>query len=194
MSGTVNDAAATISVSIAAPNARGPFAAVNNGATWTLANDVLAPGLPAGTHNVVVTATDAATNAGTDATAGELTISLGIQVSPAGSIMEGDVVTLDAPAGSTGHQWKKGLANVVNSAPRVTGATGIQLKFDTVLVSDSGSYTVTYTDGAKAIVTSPPFVLVVAPLPSGVPAAGVAGLVALSALMMAGYAVRRRKQ
>jgi hypothetical protein len=69
LSGTVDDASATISVLVDGQTRT----AVNNGATWTLADDSLASLAP-GTYDVSVTATDAAGNAGTDATIAELVI------------------------------------------------------------------------------------------------------------------------
>lgn len=70
LSGTVNDNTASISVQVGPQN----VAALNNGdGTWTLAANVLAA-IADGTYNVTVTATDAASNAGTDATTNELTI------------------------------------------------------------------------------------------------------------------------
>ncbi|GIS59647.1 MAG: hypothetical protein CM1200mP2_18720 [Planctomycetaceae bacterium] len=72
LSGTVDDTAATISVSVDGQTT----AATNNGdGTWSLADDTLAA-LAEGTFDVTVTATDAAGNVGTDATSGELTVDL----------------------------------------------------------------------------------------------------------------------
>ncbi len=99
-----------------------------------------------------------------------------ISVSPTGLIVEGDLVELTAPAGS-GYQWKKYGLDVADEPPRVTGATSQVLRFDTVLQSDSGSYTVVYNNGAKAVIESPPINLAVY-LPEDLPAA-VAGVYAL---------------
>ncbi|MGI9341849.1 MAG: beta strand repeat-containing protein [Gammaproteobacteria bacterium] len=71
LTGTVNDPAATIQVTVNGNT----YAATNNGdGTWTLADDTIAPALTDGTYDVAVTATDAATNAGTDASINELVI------------------------------------------------------------------------------------------------------------------------
>jgi len=65
-----NDPAATINVMVNG----GSYPATNNGdGTWTLADDII-NALPDGTYNVVVTATDAAGNSGSDTTTNELTI------------------------------------------------------------------------------------------------------------------------
>ncbi len=70
LSGTVDDAAATINVLVDGNN----YAATNNGdGTWSLAGGTIAA-LAEGTYEVVVTATDAAGNAGTDGTNLELVI------------------------------------------------------------------------------------------------------------------------
>ncbi|MBI2425866.1 MAG: putative Ig domain-containing protein [Candidatus Hydrogenedentes bacterium] len=69
LSGTVNDATAAISVTVGSQT----HTATNNGATWTLANDVLSA-LADGTYNVAATATDAAGNVGADATSNELRV------------------------------------------------------------------------------------------------------------------------
>ena len=51
------------------------YAATNNGdGTWTLADDTIAPALADGTYDVSVTATDALSNVGTDASTNELTV------------------------------------------------------------------------------------------------------------------------
>ena len=63
LTGTVSDPAATIQVTVGGNT----YAATNNGdGTWTLADNTIAPALADGTYDVAVTATDAATNAGTD--------------------------------------------------------------------------------------------------------------------------------
>jgi hypothetical protein len=71
LTGTVNDNTATIQVTVNGNN----YAATNNGdGTWTLADNTIAPALAEGVWEVAVTATDAASNVGADATANELTI------------------------------------------------------------------------------------------------------------------------
>ncbi|MFH1730279.1 MAG: Ig-like domain-containing protein [Planctomycetota bacterium] len=75
LNGTVDDDAVTIIVTV---NGR-DYAAHHNydagepDGTWTLNDNVISP-LPGGTYDVVVTATDAAENEGTDTTTDELTI------------------------------------------------------------------------------------------------------------------------
>ncbi|BBQ47791.1 hypothetical protein WP2W18E11_07890 [Acinetobacter pittii] len=62
LTGTVNDPTATVVVNVDGVD----YPAVNNGdGTWTLADNTL-PALTDGPHNITVTATDAAGNAGTD--------------------------------------------------------------------------------------------------------------------------------
>ena len=71
LTGTVSDPAATIQVTVGGNT----YAATNNGdGTWTLADDTIAPALADGTYDVVITATDATSNVGTDASINELTI------------------------------------------------------------------------------------------------------------------------
>jgi hypothetical protein len=70
LGGNVNDNTAAISITVASQTVAG----VNNGdGTWSLAANILTA-IADGTYDVVVTATDTATNAGTDATIDELTI------------------------------------------------------------------------------------------------------------------------
>jgi hypothetical protein len=72
LSGTVNDNAATIVVTVDGED----YDAVNNGdGTWSLAAGEIED-LAAGTYSVTVTATDALSNVGTDATSNELVIDL----------------------------------------------------------------------------------------------------------------------
>ncbi|MEP4597053.1 MAG: Ig-like domain-containing protein, partial [Cyclobacteriaceae bacterium] len=72
LSGSVNDATATIEVSI---NGGGPYTATNAGATWSLAQGTITPDLTTNTtYSVTVTATDPAGNTTTDATNGEVKI------------------------------------------------------------------------------------------------------------------------
>ncbi|RYZ50964.1 MAG: BspA family leucine-rich repeat surface protein, partial [Proteobacteria bacterium] len=70
LAGTVNDPAATISISL---NSR-TYTGVNNGdGTWSIADNTLVM-TGFGSHNVIATATDIYANVGTDATTGELNI------------------------------------------------------------------------------------------------------------------------
>lgn len=94
LSGTVNDASATILVSVNGST----VSAQNGGSTWSVVAGSL-PGMTAGAYNVVVQATDPAGNVGLDATTNELTITLPditvSQVAPiTGSAAGGTVVTL----------------------------------------------------------------------------------------------------
>ncbi|OGJ91352.1 MAG: hypothetical protein A2248_03965 [Candidatus Raymondbacteria bacterium RIFOXYA2_FULL_49_16] len=76
LTGTVDDNTASISVTVDGQT----MAAVNNGnGTWTLADNLLAT-IAEGVHDVSVTATDIAGNAGSDATTNELTIDITIPV------------------------------------------------------------------------------------------------------------------
>ena len=71
LTGTVDDAAATIQVTVNGQT----YAATNNGnGTWTLADNTILTPLPDGTYNVTVAATDSLGNVGTDTTNNELTI------------------------------------------------------------------------------------------------------------------------
>jgi len=71
LTGTVDDADATISVNVNGTD----YPAVNNGdGTWTLADDTIAPALAEATYDVAATATDLAGNPGTDATVDELEV------------------------------------------------------------------------------------------------------------------------
>ncbi|MEK7794406.1 MAG: Ig-like domain-containing protein, partial [Candidatus Hydrogenedentota bacterium] len=113
LSGTVDDPAAAVSVTVNSQTAP----ATNNGdGTWTLAGNTLAA-LEDGTYNVSVTATDPATNIGFEFTSNELTIILNITVMPPGLKREGDIVELTAPIGS-GYQWQKDNTNIADDPPR----------------------------------------------------------------------------
>ena len=71
LAGTVDDVAATVEVKIGADT----YAATNHGdGTWTLADGDITTPLAGGVYDVVVTATDAVGNGGTDATPDELEI------------------------------------------------------------------------------------------------------------------------
>ena len=93
LSGTVNDPAASISVTVGAQT----HAAVNNGnGTWTLADNTLSA-LVQGVYDVQVTATDIAGNAGHDSTTNELTIDTTLPV-----ITVNTLVTSDTTPGLSG--------------------------------------------------------------------------------------------
>ena len=73
LTGTVDDPAATISVTVDG----NLYAATNNGdGTWTLADNTISPALTEGTYDVAVSATDAAGNTGNDSSSNELVIDL----------------------------------------------------------------------------------------------------------------------
>jgi Bacterial Ig-like domain/FG-GAP repeat/RTX calcium-binding nonapeptide repeat (4 copies) len=73
LTGTVVDADPATTVEVTVNGVA--YAATNNGdGTWTLADNTITPALADGTYDVSVTATDTATNAGSDATLNELVI------------------------------------------------------------------------------------------------------------------------
>lgn len=98
----------------------------------------------------------------------------------------GTTVILTAPPGS-GWQWAKDLADI-------TGATDRELVFNPVKTSDAGSYTVTYDNGLKVLMTTPAFELIVSP-EGTVPVGGGLALAALLGACALGgaSALRRRK-
>ena len=99
----------------------------------------------------------------------------------------GTTVILTAPAGGTGHQWKKDGIDV-------PGANGPTLPFPEILEGDAGVYTVEYDDGTKALVVSEPFVLNVGP-EGTVPVSSLIGLLALAgACGLGGSRLLRRKR
>lgn len=73
LSGVIDDLTATLSLSVDGNNY--PVANPGDG-TWTLPAATIAPGLSAGTFNVIVTATDDAGNVSVDGTSNELTVDL----------------------------------------------------------------------------------------------------------------------
>ncbi len=100
LTGTVNDNAATISVNVNGND----YAATNNAnGTWSLADNAIAA-LPNAVYSVTVTATDAATNAGTDATSNELAVDTGFFVATWNTANAGsanDTVVLPLYSGGT---------------------------------------------------------------------------------------------
>jgi hypothetical protein len=70
LTGTVNDPNAIVKVTVNGVE----YTATNNGTTWTIPNDTIAPALVSNTYDVTATATDPAGNAGTDGTTGELVV------------------------------------------------------------------------------------------------------------------------
>ncbi len=94
VTGTVDDAAATIGVAVGGQT----YAAVNDGdGTWTLPNDQIAPGLADGIYDVAARAADPSGRIGTDMTTNELTIDTAVPVVAAGadqSVDEGRTVSL----------------------------------------------------------------------------------------------------
>ena len=92
LTGDIDDPTATVSVEV---NGQ-PYPATISGSTWSAAVTNV---LPPGTYNVIVTATDPASNVGVDATTNELTINLSQSLETAFSFGDGalqqasDVVT-----------------------------------------------------------------------------------------------------
>ncbi|AMK78524.1 MULTISPECIES: Ig-like domain-containing protein [Methylomonas] len=97
LSGTVNDANATIQVVVNGNT----YAATNNGdGSWTLADNLISA-LTAGTYEVAVTATDAVGNAGIDVSSNELVVTAGDITAPrVSSIVRQTPSTADTNANS----------------------------------------------------------------------------------------------
>jgi hypothetical protein len=94
LTGTVNDAAAVVQVTIAGNTYR----ATNNGkGTWTLADDSISPALTDGLYDVLVTAMDPAGNVGTDGTTNELGVDM-----TAPSVAVDELTTMDTRPQLTG--------------------------------------------------------------------------------------------
>ena len=110
---------------------------------------------------------------------------------PSGFVEPGGSVTLMLTGDPLGpFQWFKDNAPMVDDPPRATGTNGSVLTFNPVELGDSGTYHVTYDNGAKVPAQSPTFELDVVP---NVPLLGVFGLAMLAVmLMVAGYAITRR--
>jgi hypothetical protein len=71
ITGTIDDPTATVIVTVNGID----YPAINNGdGTWTLTDGTITSALSDGTHDISVTATDGASNPGTDPTTGELVI------------------------------------------------------------------------------------------------------------------------
>jgi len=130
LSGSVNDPNASVQVLVNGQT----YAATNNGdGTWTLPGGTLAPALAAGVYDVVVLATDAAGNTGSDSTTDELTIqfpapTLTGPVQVGASSLSG---TSTAPVGTTITVYSNGVAigtTTVQSGGTWTlsGVTGLQ--------------------------------------------------------------------
>ena len=95
LNGAVNDNAAAVTVTVEGQTKT----ATNNGdGTWTLADNQLST-LSEGVHDVLVTATDAAGNIGTDATSNELVIDISAPSSPSISITDAMGFTNNATPG-----------------------------------------------------------------------------------------------
>ena len=99
---------------------------------------------------------------------------------------------LTAPAGSAYH-WKKDGVYMSDAPPRITGTQSRALVFAYLVPEDAGVYTCEYNDGSKAIVETPPYVLVV--LPEGsLPALSLWGMLLLAmALLTAARLIRRTR-
>ncbi len=166
LTGTIDDASAVIHVTVSGPWPTQTHPATNNGATWTLADNILSSITP-GIREVTVTAWDSSGYAGTDATYNELTI-LGAVAGEVTSNLDheetasGARLELTAPTG-TNYQWKRDGVNLTDSPPRVTGTTSQTFIIDPLEALDSGSYTVEYqaTTRASGFLETDPFDVVV---------------------------------
>ncbi len=108
LSGTVDDADATILVSVDGTL----YTATNNqDGTWTLADNTISPALPDGIYDVQVTATDSVGNVGTDTTTDELTI-----------VMTLPQVTQVAVSGT---RWTEDFENLLNASGQHDGRYSI---------------------------------------------------------------------
>jgi 6-phosphogluconolactonase (cycloisomerase 2 family) len=94
---------------------------------------------------------------------------LDITTIPRLPIEEGEVLRMIAPAGLS-YQWKRNGVNIVDSPPRVTGASTPELVLDPALIADSDTYSVVLDDATRAIVESNPLTLKVHEV-GGLPAA-----------------------
>jgi len=162
--GIIDDPLAAISVSV--DGQINP--ATNNGASWLLTNNTLLA-LGIGTYDVVVTATDAFGNIGTDATINEVTIrtpgSGGGTVTPnlpPEATAEGERLEMHAPEGGSDYQWKKDGVDLVDDG-RISGSQTRILVIDPLLPSDAGVYSCRYDDGSRAIVETDGLAVSVAP-------------------------------
>jgi hypothetical protein len=155
LTGTVNDATATISVNVNGSD----YAATNNeDGTWTLADNTVVA-LARGIYDVSVTATDVAGNAGQDATANELTIgyreivTLGGQGNPSRIVfVDADGSTVVVRASRTGSlvltlESMDEISNVqTDSRPRYSSASGISLE-GIVVAADTYKLTIASRGG-----------------------------------------------
>jgi len=166
LTGTVDDSDATVSITVDGQT----NAASNLGdGTWLLSNNTLTE-LSDGTYDVEVTATDLASNVGSDNSLDELTIDTSAVTGgaitssiPSHVIYESQVLVLSAPGGGTNYQWYKDGSAMSNDAPRITGAQSQHLTFNPTQTSDVGTYTCRYDYGSKIVLETDPFVLVVLP-------------------------------
>jgi hypothetical protein len=70
LTGTVSDPAATVNITVNSKT----YTAVNNGSTWTLADNIISPALATGVYSITAKATDTSGHVGTDYTNNELAI------------------------------------------------------------------------------------------------------------------------
>ena len=133
LTGTVDDAAATILVQIGTQS----HTATNNGnGTWTLPDNAINPPLGAGRHDIQVTATDPAGNAGHDSSSGELLLVLHIPTdigisnsavnenlsTQAADLLFGQLSSVDAdPEDQFVYELVTGTGDTDNARFRVTG-------------------------------------------------------------------------
>ena len=142
LSGTVDDAAATVSLVVGGQSRD----AVNNGdGTWTLADNSLLP-FPDGTYDVVATATDGFGNVGQDSTVDELVIDTSIRYdfgTSSSPVAPGHIaVTGSAYSSSVGFGWVSGSIGA-----RDRGASSSDLNRDFNFTSGTGSFVVDVPDG-----------------------------------------------
>jgi len=163
LTGAIDDAAATIAVTVDGQT----LAATNHGTTWTVDDDVLGPLAPE-TYDVLVEATDAAGNLGSDPGIGALVIEE--QISQVAGVITaslpphlwilGSELQLRAPEGSN-YEWYFDNTRMTDSQ-RVSGANNRNLDISFLAFADTGIYRVRYEDAStKARFVSLPFSLAV---------------------------------
>ena len=102
-----------------------------------------------------------------------------VTIHPLGMIISGMRVELTAPEGSA-YTWLKEELPIDGAPPRVTGINSRTLVLDPVEITDSGSYSCTFDDGSKAMVTTEVFELNVIDA-ADVPAVGLLAMATLAA-------------
>lgn len=124
---------------------------------------------------------------------GAIAVEGAITTIPAGPWFEaGTTLSLHAPTGMTNYQWKVDGEALTDNA-RIIGTTTDTLSFDPLELTDSGTYTCTYDNGAKALITTTPFVLHVL-APDSLPVAGAVGLGLLLGSFGIGAGIKLRRK